>query len=101
MTDVQSPRLLYVKGALMLLTGLLASALLLADRPSVRNALLLAVAIWGFARAYYFAFHVIEHYIDPGYRFAGLIDFVRHHLRRPAPPSREDPARLPESDRVS
>ena len=42
----------------------------------------LAVGIWCFCRAYYFAFYVIEHYIDPGYKFAGLSSFVRYLLRR-------------------
>jgi hypothetical protein len=106
MADIQNPRLLYLKGGLMLLTGLLASALLLADRPSLRGAMLLAVAVWGFARAYYFAFYVVEHYIDPGYRYAGLLDFLRHHRRRsrspsPAVPTHKGPARHAESDRAS
>ena len=43
---------------------------------------LLAVAVWAFARAYYFAFYVIEHYVDPGYRFSGLISFLRYALRK-------------------
>ncbi len=34
------------------------------------------------APAYYFAFYVIEHYVDPGYRFAGLWSFVRYVLRK-------------------
>jgi hypothetical protein len=25
---------------------------------------------------------VIEHYVDPGYRFAGLIDFLRYAMRQ-------------------
>jgi hypothetical protein len=33
------------------------------------------LSIWSFARAYYFAFYVIEHYVDGSYRFAGLGDF--------------------------
>jgi hypothetical protein len=41
---------------------------------------LLLVAIWAFCRAYYFAFYVIEHYVDPAYRFSGLIDFFRYAL---------------------
>ena len=45
-------------------------------------ALLLAVAVWCFARFYYFAFYVIEHYVDPGYKFAGLWSFVRYLVRR-------------------
>jgi hypothetical protein len=52
--------------------------------PNWRIAVMLAIAIWCFARAYYFAFYVIEHYIDPSYRFAGLVDLLRYLLgRRP------------------
>jgi hypothetical protein len=64
MADIKSPRLLYLKGGLMLVVGLLASGLLIAEHPTVKVVFLLALAIWGFARAYYFAFYVIEHYID-------------------------------------
>jgi len=42
----------------------------------------LALAVWAFCRAYYFAFYVIEHYADPGYRFAGLMSFIGYALRR-------------------
>jgi hypothetical protein len=82
MADIRSPRLLYIKGALFLGLGLVASAMLLIESPSLRTAALLAVAVWAFARAYYFAFYVVEHYIDDGYRFAGLLSFVRYLLRR-------------------
>lgn len=34
------------------------------------------------ARAYYFAFYVIEHYIDGSYRYSGLADFARYFLRK-------------------
>ncbi|MCX5661024.1 MAG: hypothetical protein NTW19_15150 [Planctomycetota bacterium] len=85
--DLTSPLAIKVKGGLFLLTGLLASALLLADAPSLRNAALLAIAVWSFCRSYYFAFYVIEHYVDPGYRFAGLIDFARYMLGRRAKPT--------------
>ena len=78
MKDIRDPRLLYAKGGLFLICGVLAAGLLLAEAPSWRVALLLAIAVWCFARAYYFVFYVIEHYIDPQYRFAGLTDFVRY-----------------------
>lgn len=65
----------------MLLTGSLAAILVIAQAPSLTLALLLAICVWGFCRAYYFAFYVIEHYIDPGYKYAGLIDFFRNGLR--------------------
>jgi hypothetical protein len=80
--DLKDPRLIYLKGGLFLLAGALASAALLLECPSVRAAFLLAVAIWAFARFYYFAFYVIEHYVDPGYKFAGLGSFALYLLRR-------------------
>ena len=82
MGDLQNPKWLYLKGGLFVLLGLLASSLLLLEAPSLRVAILLALAIWAFCRAYYFAFYVIGRYIDPTYRFAGLIDFGRYVWRR-------------------
>jgi hypothetical protein len=40
------------------------------------------LAIWAFCRAYYFAFYVLEKYVDPQYRFAGLWSVFRHILNR-------------------
>ena len=89
MRDLTSPKWLYIKAILFVVTGLLASILLLVESPTFRTGVLLAIAIWSFCRLYYFAFYVIEHYIDPGYKFAGLVDFVRYVLRgrKPASPS--------------
>lgn len=80
MTDITNPRLLYAKGALFVLGGLIASGLILLEHPTVRVALLLGIAIWCFCRAYYFAFYVVEHYVDPSYKFSGLWAFVRYVL---------------------
>ena len=82
MTDLKNPVAIKVKGALFLLIGITASALLLFNAPSLQNAFLLCMAVWGFARFYYFAFYVIEHYVDPTYRFAGLISFAQYLLRK-------------------
>jgi len=82
MTDITHPKLLYAKGLLFLFGGMLAAGLLVAEHPSLRVVLLLAIAIWCFARAYYFAFYVIQHYVDPGYRFAGLWSFARYVFDR-------------------
>jgi hypothetical protein len=80
MTDITSPRLLYLKGGLFLLSGSIAALLLLLESPTLRTAALLTLSVWCFARAYYFVFYVIEHYIDRSYRFAGLGSFVRYSL---------------------
>jgi len=82
MGDLKNPRLLYLKGGLMLLVGLLAGGLVVGQLPDWTTVALLAISIWGFCRAYYFAFYVIQHYVDPGFRFAGLIDFLGYLCRR-------------------
>jgi hypothetical protein len=81
MGDIQDSRLLWTKGVLFLITGLLAVAIALCLFPSVRLAVLLAIAIWSFCRAYYFAFYVIERYSDPTFRFAGLWALVRYAMQ--------------------
>ena|SRR5690242_8477789 len=79
--DLRNPRWMYLKAILLIAIGLIASTILLLESPHLRTALLLLVAIWGFCRAYYFAFYVIEQYIDPTYKFAGLWSFVRYVFR--------------------
>ncbi len=75
--DLTSPASLYAKAVLFLLLGTLASTLLLLEHFSLRNLALLLLAIWAFCRAYYFIFYVIQHYIDPDFRYAGLWHFLR------------------------
>lgn len=78
MADISNKRLLYAKGALLLALGLLVAGMALLLYPDWRLGGLLAIAIWAFCRAYYFAFYVVEHYADPGFKFAGLTSFVRY-----------------------
>jgi hypothetical protein len=82
MGDLRDPRAIYLKGFLFLLGGVLASILLILERPTGKVAVLLAASVWCFARFYYFAFYVIEHYVDPECKFAGLGSFVRYLLRK-------------------
>jgi hypothetical protein len=81
MVDLKSPRLIYFKGALFLLGGALSAALVLLESPTLRTALFLALAVWCFCRAYYFAFYVIEHYVDGRFKYAGLGAFLLYVLR--------------------
>ena len=85
MPDLTSPRLMYLKAALFVLIGLTAAAILIIENPTLKTAALIALTVWAFARAYYFAFYVIQHYIDPSYKFAGLFDFARYLLRKRNP----------------
>ena len=82
MGDLKNVKLIYLKGFLFLLIGLCASVLLLIEAPRLKVALLLGLAVWGFTRAYYFAFYVIQHYVDDDYRFAGLWPFLLYLLHR-------------------
>lgn len=76
-----SPTWIRMKGILFLLLGIAAAALLILESPSWKVVGLLALAIWCFCRFYYFAFYVIEKYVDPGFKFSGLWSFMVYLLR--------------------
>lgn len=82
MGDLKRKKLIYLKGFLFLFGGIMASVILLIEYPSWEMAAMLAVAVWCFCRAYYFAFYVIEHYVDDHYKFAGLWSFLQYLLKR-------------------
>lgn len=82
MADLTNPRIIKLKGILFLILGLLSSTLLLIPEFSLKRLMLLTIAIWSFCRFYYFAFYVIEHYVDPSFRFAGFLDFARYLIRQ-------------------
>ena len=82
MKDLSNPFWIKLKGILFLVIGIVCVVLLFLDDPKWQTGVLLAMAIWSFCRFYYFAFYVIEKYVDPGYKFSGLIDFAKYLLRR-------------------
>ena len=84
MKDLTNPAWIKLKGLLFLLLGLAATILIFLDDPKWQTAVLLALAIWSFCRFYYFAFYVIEKYVDPACKFSGLISFARYLLKRNA-----------------
>ena len=86
MKDLESSRMIWLKGVLFALIGTTTSALLIAEMPTLRVAVLLGLAIWAFCRAYYFAFYVIEHYVDANYRFSGLWSFFAYCVRKKSNP---------------
>ena len=75
--DLKDARFMWLKAGLFLLIGAVACLLLLLENPTIRTGALLCLMIWAFCRAYYFAFYVIEHYIDAEFHYSGLIDFVK------------------------
>jgi len=74
--DITSPRILKLKGALFLALGVLSAGLLLGPGFSWRSAALFAISVWAFCRAYYFCFYVLQHYVDPRLKYAGLFDML-------------------------
>lgn len=82
MPDLRNPKLIWFKGWLFLLGGILSFIAILIEIPQWRIAGLLCLCVWCFARFYYFCFYVIQQYVDPTYRFTGLIDFLKYILSR-------------------
>jgi hypothetical protein len=82
MKDLTSPAWIKFKGILFLIVGIISSVLLFLEHPTLKVAVLLAIAIWCFCRFYYFAFYVIQHYVDPAFRFSGLLSFFGYLLSR-------------------
>lgn len=82
MGDLKSPWLMHLKGALFVVIGLLAAALLIAQSPVWTTVALLGVTIWAFCRFYYYLFYVLERYLGREKRFAGVLDALRFLLSR-------------------
>jgi hypothetical protein len=81
MRDLTDPRWIKAKGILFLVLGAVSAGLLWMQSPTWRSAALLGIVIWSFCRFYYFAFYVIEKYVDSNFRFSGLGDFARYLWR--------------------
>ena len=85
MRDLKSRKLILLKAGLLVSLGAASGALLLSGKFSLLNVALLVIAIWAFCRAYYFAFYVIEHYIDGDFRYSGLISALTYLWKKKAP----------------
>ncbi len=96
MRDLESARWMYLKRVLFLVLLLSSCALVLLEATTWRTAGLLFVIVWTSARLYYFAFYVIERYIDPTYRFFGLGSAMRYLIR-----GAQDGSRLGDTDSES
>lgn len=82
MKELIGARSIQWKGMLFLLLGSVAAVLLVLEHPTWKVAGLLALTVWCFCRFYYFAFYVIERYVDPSYKFSGLGSFVSYLFRQ-------------------
>jgi hypothetical protein len=82
MKNLTSAMWIKAKGILFLVLGLLSTTLLFFAHPTLKTGLLMIIAVWSFCRFYYFAFYVIEHYVDPSYRFSGLLSFALYMIQK-------------------
>ena len=82
MSDLQSKGWIVAKGVMFFGIAVLAAAMLFLEAPSLRTLALLAVLVWAACRFYYFLFYVLERYVDPTMRYAGVIALLAGIRRR-------------------
>jgi hypothetical protein len=82
MGDLKNPYMIYLKGFLFLAILIVSVALILIDCFSWKLLALLCLVVWSAARFYYFLFYVIEKYIDPTFRFSGILSLILFISRR-------------------
>ena len=82
MTDLSSRTWIVAKGMMFAAIALITAALILLEKPSVTRAALLALLVWASCRFYYFLFYVLERYVDPTLRYAGVVALLATLRRR-------------------
>ncbi|MFO0921817.1 MAG: hypothetical protein U0905_04925 [Pirellulales bacterium] len=82
MRELTSSKAIIAKGLMFLVLGCMTSCLLGWWAGAWTILLLHLISIWAFCRFYFFAFYVIEHYVDRSYRFDGLYAFAWYLWRR-------------------
>ena len=82
MTDLKSKKLIVAKGVMFLGIAVFTAALIVLELTSLRVAAYLVLLVWASCRFYYFLFYVLEHYVDPTMRYAGLWDLMLGMQRR-------------------
>jgi hypothetical protein len=80
LANIESPFWLWIKGGLFVAIGCLCLVFVAMVTQSMQLVAVCCLAIWAFCRAYYFAFYVIENYIDPKFRFAGLLSVLGYFV---------------------
>lgn len=82
--DLVNPKWMYLKAIGFILIAFLCALGLLIRSLRIETVLLIILLVWASARAYYFCFYVIEKYIDPRFKFAGLgsmLGYLMKHRR--------------------
>jgi hypothetical protein len=81
MADIQSKRLIVIKGLLFIFIAIVCAVAIVGYNPSPTVVALVLILIWSSARSYYFLFYVLEKYVDPNLKYAGIIDLIRKARR--------------------
>ena len=75
--DLTNKRWIVAKGILFAFLAMLAGILqLLGELPIWQETVLLLICIWASCRFYYFLFHCLQAYVDPGLKSAGVMDLL-------------------------
>ena len=82
MTDLKDPKWMYLKAVLFLGIGIISLVLIILETQSLKICLLVGLTIWSFARLYYFMFYVIEKYIDPVFKFSGIVSVIKFIVKK-------------------
>lgn len=82
MQNLLTPRWMMVKVVLFVVLAVMTGGFLVWQNPAWTTPACVALVAWACSRAYYFAFYVIERYVDPSFRFAGLGSVVAWRWRR-------------------
>ena len=88
MADLKSKNWIIAKGVMFFGISVTTGALIFIEMPTLKLAALLILLVWASCRFYYFLFYVLEKYVDPTLRYAGLWDLMmgmkrrRHETRR-------------------
>jgi hypothetical protein len=80
--DLKSPVWIHLKGWLFFVLAIFASVGLVIQNPSWANLALVSIALWAACRWYYYMFYVIEKYVDPEFKFAGLSSAIRYLIMK-------------------
>ena len=89
MGDLKNKKLVVLKGVLFLLILGVTIATLVVLTQDWLIAALLVLVVWSSMRFYYFLFYVLERYVDPRLKYAGVCSLLLAMRSRPASGGRE------------
>ena len=89
MADLQNKKLIVLKGVLFSLILGIALGTIVVLTQDWLIAGLLGLVVWSAARLYYFVFYVLERYVDPRLKYAGLSALIMAIVKRPDSGNRE------------